>query len=73
MIRIFTTLVLAMLAFSTLVYGLAASSPPASAGQPTVDALLMLPASLEAMPPPSEPLDETPITPVESTGAPMWP
>lgn len=72
MIRILLTFVLALFALSSMVYALAASGSQ----QPTeisqvASAPLPLSPPVEAMPPPQEPFDETPITPVESAGAPM--
>jgi len=74
MIRFLLTFMPALFALSSVVYALAA---PGSQ-QPTeilqVETILLLPASpVEPMPPPQEPFDETPITPVESAGAPMRP
>ena len=74
MIRILLTFALALFSLSSVVYPLAASSPQQPTETPQIGiALLPLPPPVEAMPPPQEPLDETPITPVESAGAPMRP
>jgi hypothetical protein len=74
MIRILLTFMLALLALSSVVYALAASGSQ----QPTeilqVGTIAWPPSPpVEPMPAPQAPFDETPITPVESAGAPMRP
>jgi hypothetical protein len=74
MIRILLTFALALFSLSCVVYALAASGSQRPIEIPQVGVTpLPLPAPTEAMPPPQEPFDETPITPVESAGAPMRP
>jgi hypothetical protein len=73
MIRILLTFV-GLFALSSVVYALAASGSQQPTEIPQVGTtLLTLSPPVEALPPPQEPFDETPITPVESAGAPMRP
>jgi hypothetical protein len=73
MVRILSLSLLALLALSSLIYAAAASEPDQATADPQVQASV-LPLTLGTdMPPPQAPFDETPITPVESTGAPMYP
>jgi hypothetical protein len=67
------TFTLAVSAFLAIVYALATPARPDAPGTLAVDTGVLLVPKVERMPPPQEPLDETPITPVESAGAPMWP
>ena len=74
MIRILLTLMLALFALSSVVYALAVPGSQQPTEIPQVGTILLPPSPPVApMPPPQEPFDETPITPVESAGAPMRP
>jgi len=73
MVRILSMLLLALLALSSLVYAVAASVPEPTAASVQVQETAPPSSFGTGMPPPQAPFDETPITPVESTGAPMYP
>ena len=71
--RNLVTIVLAVLGPSTMYYAFAASVSDEPDGPAQADTRLLASPSIDAMPAPLAPFDETPITPVESAGAPMWP
>ena len=73
MVKVIALFLFSLLAFSTVLYALASPTPPASRAQPPLDAVLVFSPDIAPMPMPKMPFDETPITPVESAGAPMWP
>lgn len=74
MIRTLLTFVLALFALSFMVYALAASGSQQPTEISQVGTSVLPPSPpVEPMPPPQEPFDETPISPVESAGAPMRP
>jgi len=77
MTRLVLTTSIAVISFSTIVLAVAAMTKSAQAQGP-----LVAPSAQEnpvnwewsiAWPAPKAPFDETPITPVESAGAPMFP
>lgn len=73
MVRVLTLLLFSMLAFSTVIYALESSMPTPTAPQSSADELLAFAPEVDRLPATTAPFDETPITPVESTGSPMWP
>ncbi len=77
MIRLHVTVAIAVFAFSTMVVALAATltvaEPQQSSIAPGADGLAVRWESHDGWPAPQEPFDETPIGPVESAGAPMFP
>lgn len=77
MARIFFTSFLASFLVSCVVmFTVNATASPQStplAGSAAVVYVGAFSSTVERMPEPHEPLDETPITPVESAGAAMWP
>ena len=70
--RFLFTIVLAVSVPTVMYFSLSASASDQEATTPHADTRLLLSPSVEAMPPPQPPFDETPTTPVESAGAPMW-
>ena len=75
MIRLHVTVAIAVFAFSTMVVAaaLTAAEPQQSSIAPDADGLAVRWESHDGWPAPQEPFDETPIGPVESAGAPMFP
>jgi hypothetical protein len=77
MMRVAMTVAIAVIAFSTMVAAVAAVMKPAKAqgltAAPTPHEIAVNWEWSVEWPEPKAPFDETPITPVESAGAPMFP
>ena len=74
--RIVVTVAIVVLSIPTMLAAtgaLKASEPRGSIVMPTADDLATRQDAIDGWPAPSPPFDETPITPVESAGAPMFP